>query len=49
MKKLEQVSNRIASVFAAAILKAGIAASNSACRFGYYQNQEPAAMKKFKK
>lgn len=49
MKKAEKFAKRAKQLFAVTALKAGIASSNSACRFGYYQNPIPSAIAKFKK
>ena len=49
MKKIKTISKKASKVFAAAALKSGIASTNSACRFGYYQNKIPSEMSKFKK
>ena len=49
LKKRENVVDKVCRAFASVALKTGIASSNSACRFGYYQNTVPAAMAKFKK
>lgn len=48
-EKRENVVDKVCRAFASVALKTGIASSNSACRFGYYQNTVPAAMAKFKK
>lgn len=45
----KNIVNKLSHAFASIALKAGIASSNSACRFGYYQNTVPKAMSKFKK
>ena len=34
----KNIVNKLSHAFASIALKAGIASSNSACRFGYYQN-----------
>lgn len=49
MKKKKNVVDKACRAFASVALKTGIASSNSACRFGYYQNTIPATMEKFKK
>lgn len=49
MKKTNELTKKAGKIFAAAALKSGIASSNAACRFGYYQNKIPDEMSKFKK
>ena len=49
MNKTKELTKKAGKLLAAAALKTGVASSNSACRFGYYQNKVPAEMMKFKK
>ncbi len=49
MKRAKELTKRAGKLFASVALKTGIASSNAACRFGYYQNKVPAAIAKFKK
>lgn len=49
MVKLQKITDKTSRAFAKVALKVGIASSNSACRFGYYQNKIPVTMSKYKK
>lgn len=49
MKNKKNAVTKLSRAFASVALKTGIASSNSACRFGYYQNAVPKTMAKFKK
>jgi|GEM_PF-4264135 len=49
MKNTKELTKKVGKIFAATALKSGIASSNAACRFGYYQNKVPSAMSKYKK
>lgn len=44
-----KLAKKLGTVIVSTALKVGIASSNSACRFGYYQNKVPEAMSKLKK
>ena len=48
MKEIKKITKKTGTLFASVALKIGIASSNTACRFGYYQNKVPDAMRKSK-
>lgn len=49
MKEMKKMTKKAGTLFASVALKTGIASSNAACRFGYYQNKVPDAMRKLNK
>lgn len=49
MAKKMKLTKEIGRIIVSTALKVGITSSNSACRWGYYQNRVPEAMAKFKK
>lgn len=49
MEKKMKMAKTLGTVIVSAALKVGIASSNSACRWGFYQNKVPESMAKFKK